>query len=141
MEFRLEGYCGLYCGACPVLLGTRAGTETNPCHGCKSDQVAARHCATCALKACARQKGYAFCYECADLAACAQLQQFIRDERWPYHQGVRQNMETIRQAGVAQWLEAQTARWRCAHCGAAHSWWDETCRECGQAVANYRADL
>lgn len=141
MDFKLDAYCGLYCGACPVLLGTEAGTETNPCHGCKSGQLGNRHCATCGIKACASRKGYEFCHECPELGICEQMQKFIADERWPYHQGVLKNLGTIRREGVTKWLEIQEARWKCENCGAPHSWWDETCPYCGQPVANYRADL
>ncbi|MBN2677196.1 MAG: DUF3795 domain-containing protein [Anaerolineaceae bacterium] len=142
MDFRLDGYCGLFCGACPVMLGTSVGVEDNPCHGCKSDLMAAgRHCATCGIKACARGRGYEFCYECPDMVNCEQLQKFIADSKWPYHRGVLKNMEMIRREGVSKWLEAQGKRWQCANCGAAHSWWDETCPRCGGAVLNYQADL
>jgi hypothetical protein len=140
MDFVLDGYCGLYCGACPVLLGTRAETESSPCHGCKSEQHAP-HCATCGIRTCAHQKGYEFCYECADLAVCEQMQRFMADEQWLYHQGVLKNMEAIHREGRGEWLENQEARWQCAHCGAPHSWWNETCPRCGQAFASYRADL
>ncbi|MGA2489566.1 MAG: DUF3795 domain-containing protein [Anaerolineales bacterium] len=140
MKFKLDGYCGLYCGACPVMLRTKAGKETNPCHGCKSEQIAQRHCSTCGIKACARQKGYEFCYECPDLEICEQMQKFTTDEKWPYHQGVLKNLESIQRDGLVKWLEIQEARWQCSNCGAPHSWWDETCAQCGQAVANYQAD-
>jgi len=140
MDFMLDGYCGLYCGACPAMLGTRARTETTLCYGCKSDHPAG-HCATCGIRACARQQGYAFCYECADLATCEQMRKFMADEQWPYHQGVLKNLEMIQRDGVAKWLEIQEERWRCANCRASHSWWDETCCQCGRTVANYRADL
>ncbi|MFH2040683.1 MAG: DUF3795 domain-containing protein [Chloroflexota bacterium] len=140
MDFILDGYCGLYCGACPVMLETKAGTGTNPCYGCKSEQPA-EYCATCDIRACARRKGYAFCYECADLSTCEKMQKFMMDAQWPYHQGVLKNMEKIRCNGVAKWLEVQDERWRCANCGTPHSWWDETCPQCGQTVANYQADL
>ena len=140
MDFRLDGYCGLYCGACQTMLETKAGTGTYPCYGCKSEQ-SALHCANCGIKACARSKGYEFCGECAELNNCEKMHQFMIDPQWPYHQGVLKNMETIEQEGVTKWLEAQDKRWRCTSCGASRSWWDETCPQCGQAVANYRADL
>jgi hypothetical protein len=140
MEYILDGYCGLYCGACPVMLGTRAGTEAHPCFGCKSE-LPAGHCATCGIKACARSKGYDFCGECADLGACDQMQKFLTDPQWPYHQGVLKNMEVIRRDGVTAWLEVQDKRWRCASCGTPHSWWQETCSQCGKPVVSYRADL
>jgi len=40
MEFVLQGYCGLYCGACPIMLNTKAGAGTEQCYGCKSEQPA-----------------------------------------------------------------------------------------------------
>jgi hypothetical protein len=136
----LHGYCGLYCGACPVMLNTRAGTGTNQCHGCKSEQPTG-YCATCGIKACALRKGYAFCNECKELGTCELMQKFIHDGNWPYQQGVLRNMESIRSAGLAKWLDLQAERWRCPYCGTPHSWWDETCPRCAQAVASYKADV
>jgi hypothetical protein len=122
------------------MLETKAGTGTNLCYGCKSEQPAG-YCATCGIKACARSKGYAFCGECADLSTCEQMREFMTDPKWPYHQGVLKNMEMIQRNGVVKWLEVQDKRWRCTNCGTSHSWWDETCSKCGQGVANYQADL
>jgi len=141
MEFVLDGYCGLYCGACPVLLKTRAGDEPAPCYGCKSNYISQHHCATCDIKACARQKGYAFCHECAELNTCERMHTFMAAPEWPYHQSVLKNLECVERDGLQPWLEEQAKRWRCPQCGAAHSWWDETCRQCGAAVSSYRADL
>jgi rubrerythrin len=50
-------------------------------------------------------------------------------------------MERIREESLPKWLEMQDKRWRCQACGAPHSWYHETCPQCGQAVASYRADL
>jgi hypothetical protein len=141
MEFVLDGYCGLYCGACPALLGTKAGTEANPCYGCKSECVRAGHCVTCDIKMCARQRGYSFCDECQELSHCEKMQTFMADEKWPYHAAVIKNFELIRLQGIDKWLEGQEKRWQCANCGTSQSWWDETCQQCGQAVENYRADI
>ena len=49
MDFVLHGYCGLYCGAGPILLNTKAGTASEPCHGCKSKQPTG-YCAVCGIK-------------------------------------------------------------------------------------------
>jgi len=139
MGYMLDGYCGLFCGACPNMLATKAGTADKPCHGCKSEQPTG-YCAVCGIRACARGKGYEFCQECAGVNACKQLWDSIGDAQWPYQQGVWTNLQTIRIEGKAKWMEAQDRRWRCAACGASHSWWDETCPRCGRAVASYRAD-
>jgi len=38
MEYVLDAYCGVYCGACPAMLSTRAGKidVDKQCYGCKS---------------------------------------------------------------------------------------------------------
>jgi rubrerythrin len=50
-------------------------------------------------------------------------------------------MQKIQEEGLANSLEMQDRRWRCKNCDAAHSWYHETCPQCGQAVANYQADV
>ena len=137
MGFILHGYCGLYCGACTNMLKTKAGTGTERCYGCKSEQPAG-YCATCGIKACARGKGYEFCDQCNELTTCKIMQKFQKDA---IQQDVLKNMEMIRCDGLTKWLEAQEQRWRCTNCGASHSWFDETCPHCGQAVASYKADV
>jgi hypothetical protein len=140
MEYVKDGYCGLYCGACPLMLATIAGTAESPCYGCKSE-LPAGHCATCAIKSCARERGYEFCYECAELDGCEKMHAFMVDPQWPYHQAVLTNFDFIEAEGQPAWLDAQDKRWRCAACGESHSWWDEACKNCGQPVASYKADL
>jgi hypothetical protein len=142
MEYVLDSYCGVYCGACPNLLATRTGkiNETYQCHGCKSEKPTG-FCATCGIKACAQGKGFEFCNACSELSICELMHKFVTDTQYPYGQCVLENMEIIREAGLPQWLEMQEKRWRCPHCGAAHSWYHEICPQCGQTVANYQADL
>ena len=140
MDFVLHAYCGLYCGAGPILLNTKAGTEAEPCHGCKSEQPTG-YCAVCGIKVCARGRGHAFCNECPEYEGCALMEKFLKDGKWPYQQAAARNLESIRQLGISAWLEAQERRWSCASCDAAHSWWDDACPRCGQSTASYKADL
>ncbi len=140
MDFILHGYCGLYCGACPIMLNTKAGLGSEQCYGCKSEQPTG-YCAVCGIKACARGKGYEFCNECSEYSTCALMQKFLNDANWPYQQMVSNNMESIQRNGLPKWLEAQEQRWRCPNCGTSHSWWDETCPQCGHAVASYQAEV
>lgn len=140
MEYRMDGYCGLYCGACPNMLETQTGKATDECHGCKSEQVAS-HCQVCAIKICATEKGYGFCYECSELATCVHMQSFIHDERYPYHQPVQKNFDGIQKLGINQWADVQKVRWQCPTCGSSFSWWDEICPQCTNPVDSYKADL
>lgn len=151
MEFRRDGYCGLYCGACPNLLATehdtldaladirRSKPEDQICFGCKSGKTAP-FCTTCRIKQCARDKGFEFCFEC-DSFPCDILTAFIEDNQYPYHLGVTKNLSAIHEDGVKAWLEYQESRWRCSACGAKFAWQDETCSTCGKPVSNYKAEL
>src|SRR5512140_2500077 len=98
MDFVLHAYCGLYCGACPILLNARAGTAAEQCHGCKSEQPTG-YCAVCGIKARAQSRGHAFCNECPEYERCALMDKFLKDANWPYQQAAARNMESIRQLG------------------------------------------
>ncbi len=142
MDFILHGYCGVYCRACPILLVTKAGKfdDVQQCYGCKSEKPTG-YCATCGIKTCAQRKGYEFCDECSELKTCELMLKFISDQQYPYGQCVLKNLKIIREEGLPKWLKMQDKRWRCKNCGSSHSWYRETCPECGHAVASYKADL
>ncbi len=140
MKTRFDSYCGLYCGACPILVANVKGeVEAKAkewemvaadivCHGCKS-RVTANICADCVMKLCARDRGFDFCVECEDYP-CGSIQTFQRD-RFPHHTLIAVNLETIRDRGVAAWLDEQKERWSCSACGTLFTWYEEECQSCG----------
>ncbi len=134
-EFILDGYCGLYCGACPALLETKAGAAQTACRGCRSDQNP-EWCRTCGLKACARGKNVEFCFACPEYP-CADLEEFKTSAEYPYHSEVYGYMETIREEGKPAWLKNMKARWSCPACGREASWWDTACPDCGAKLNGY----
>ena len=136
MEFQLDGYCGLYCGACPNLIAAKANPETAACLGCKSGHNTG-WCAICNLKACAQEKGFDFCYQCEQYP-CADLEAFKSDPNYPYHQEVYGYMAVIAQEGKAAWLEQVKTRWSCPECGWEAAWWDLACNNCGKALDGYQ---
>jgi predicted RNA-binding Zn-ribbon protein involved in translation (DUF1610 family) len=151
MEFTYDAYCGLYCGACTIMLANQNGeleslakqwemkVDDLKCFGCKSGQVAI-FCTDCEIKACAEDKQLDFCFQC-DEFPCARMIEFRDDEKYPYHQVVFNSLEDIRQKGIDTWLKEQDARWSCPNCGERFAWRDEVCKHCGGAVSNYTADL
>ena len=147
MAYRYDTYCGLFCGACPILRATREGRveeqaaewETTPeeitCHGCKSDVVSG-YCQGCEMKACATARGLEACAHCIEYP-CDRVAAF-RDDEWPHHSVVVRNSEALAEVGLRQWLEDQAARWRCSACGGETTWYDETCPACAAAVTSSR---
>ena len=88
MDFRLDSYCGLYCGACDVLIANWNGTidelaqawDMHPddlrCWGCKSDTVCI-YCTDCTIRQCAQSRQIEFCFECEDFPCDVHYQQEI----------------------------------------------------------------
>lgn len=141
-EFVPDGYCGLYCAACPQYMGTKNNqidvTDENACKGCKSDTVAKGWYIKCNLKACAKTKNVEFCYECSEYP-CENLKTFKQDPDYPYHSEVFDYMNTIKTSGKEAWLQDMESRWKCTQCGSSFNWWTTKCEQCGNAVKGYSA--
>jgi len=145
MDYRLESYCGLYCGACEVLRANKTNrieeaatawgmkAEDLLCHGCKSE-VNSIYCRDCEIKDCARTKGVEFCFECFDYP-CQYLTDLQKDED-PHHAVILDNLDKIKESGRDNWLEEQNKRWSCKACGAETGWYDSKCRNCGAEVVS-----
>jgi hypothetical protein len=58
----------------------------------------------CAIRICAREKGLAGCWDCAE-ATCEKLQEI--DQGYP---GVSENRQRIRQVGLEAWLAEQASK-------------------------------
>jgi len=149
MDYRYDTYCGLYCGACPVLVANQKGTieelasrnDMDPadlvCAGCKSGTLAS-FCADCHFIPCAHGKGVESCVEC-DEYPCERLTAFRDDER-PHHSVVTKNLDRLSEIGLKAWLAEQNKRWKCEACGARFAWYDEKCPECGAGTYDARAE-
>jgi hypothetical protein len=149
MDCLYDGVCGLYCGACRAMLAVKNGSvdalakewDMAPgdlvCHGCKSDTNAA-FCRDCDFKECAASRGVEHCFECDDFP-CETLAGFRSDEA-PHHSVVLSNSDRMREVGVARWLEEQKLRWSCPSCNTAFAWYDKTCKACGAALRDCKAE-
>jgi hypothetical protein len=147
MGFRYDTFCGLYCGACDVLVANEEGAveviaqawNMAPgqlrCHGCKS-QVNAVYCVDCDIKGCAESRQVEYCFQC-DEYPCSRLLDF-RNDAHPHHSIVLQNLDFIRGQGLDEWLKAQKTRWSCAHCGARFTWYAQVCEVCGGELYSCR---
>jgi hypothetical protein len=150
----VDSYCGLYCGACEILVayleaekqGTTARWDDLPiemtsmipeaevrCHGCKSDIVFAG-CRRCPMRSCARDKQVDFCIECEEYP-CSLIDEMkaaiekIKDAM-PHATSIINNLEDIKKLGKDAWLQKQKEIWSCPACGARLSWYQSTCRQC-----------
>jgi len=150
MEFRYDAYCGLYCGACGVLIANERDKleqlakawEVEPekleCHGCKSE-TSSSFCVSCNIRSCAESKEIDFCFQCEQFP-CTRLVEF-KNDKYTHHSIILRNLAFIRDKGVGEWLEEQRIRWSCPSCGERFSWYDEICKKCGRKLHNCVNDL
>lgn len=146
---RYDSYCGLYCGACEVLLANERGlleekakkwkvkAEEIKCNGCKSD-VLSKYCLDCKIKSCAESKNLDYCFQCPDYP-CRTLKRF-KNDRYAHHSIVFHNLNFIRENGIDAWIRNQETRWSCSECGMRFSWYDTKCSSCGKPVKNCKDD-
>lgn len=145
---KYDSYCGLYCGACIILVANQRNevekyadkwtmkAEDIRCNGCKTE-VKSVYCQNCDIRKCAESKGIEFCFEC-DEFPCEMLQNFVRD--FAHHRPALINLKSIKQNGLDQWLTDQKDRWSCPNCGTPFTWYDSTCRNCGESLYDSKAE-
>ena len=118
--------CGLYCGACGILIADRTNdhvlkgklakaygvaVDDIRCNGCLSEKVFV-YCRVCPIKKCSSGKGYEGCYQC-DAFPCEHVDHF------PVEEGKRIIMRSIpewRSLGTEKWLENEETRYKCLSC-------------------------
>lgn len=139
MDQSLLGYCGLYCGGCPMYQATVAGTPKKDekgddlvCKGCDSGRTTP-WCTDCQIKACNKRKGIRYCLECAD-NPCEILTYFMNDPQYPYHLEVQDNMKSLKELGFERWASTSAQKYRCGSCRSQVNWFEASCSKCGVSL-------
>jgi len=138
----LAGYCGMYCGSCPMYRAshdkdekaafelsfkTRCTVEQIKCEGCRtSDRFTLSK--GCVFRKCAKGRGLESCSFCQDFP-CESLTVFYKEDM--RQQGeAEKNARRIKEIGIDKWLDEAEARWRCKHCDSKISLNAKACRIC-----------
>jgi hypothetical protein len=140
----LEGYCGLYCGACPVHERHRedpvvramrerfdVGDDQPLCQGCRSD-VLWVSCRDCEIRDCAQSKELDSCSKCLEMP-CDRLTE-LRAVR-PHLVEIVPNLNRLRDRGSEAWVAEQENHWHCPSCERAATWYEQVCGACGASLA------
>ena len=140
MTRHLIAYCGLYCGACSFKVAFEQNDRTHlenmpdkyasyknqplePCPGCRLEERPGK----CAIKDCARNRQIADCSQCGDFP-CDTLVAF-NDDGIPHHSAALENLRQLKEIGAEKWIAQQEKKWTC-RCGAALTWYKQTCGAC-----------
>ena len=122
--------CGMNCGLCIGHL-----REKKRCPGCNGDDAnKPRHCAVCQIRNCealaAAEQG--FCLECATFP-CVRLRRLDKRYRTKYGMSMIENLESIRDIGLEEFVAREKQRWTCPECGSVICVHRESCIVCGRA--------
>ncbi len=163
--FNYDSYCGIYCGACDIMMAYQTGRktafasfwkestvkkiqramgiaydETSPfelaCHGCKSDSLFV-NCRVCKIRTCAMEKKVDHCVDCGEYP-CGLFTEWQKVKLLlPHLKQVPDNLESIKKEGVNRWLSEQEKRWKCPECRTGFSWYSAKCHNCGHDLKRY----
>jgi hypothetical protein len=129
--------CGMDCGLCSGHL-----REKGRCDGCNGGEASKpTYCVTCPIKLCdARPAGEGhFCFECSRRFPCARLRRLDKRYRTKYGMSMLENLETIRDAGIENFVAAERVRWKCESCGGVVCVHQDRCIYCGGAKTRDQA--
>ena len=136
--------CGLYCGACGVIVAYRDDNRklkeilaqtygSTPgeviCHGCMSE-VRFKYCRTCDIRSCVLEKNYEGCYQCDDFP-CRRIHDFSDPVG---RQVMLRAVPEWRRLGTEKWVEAEEKRYSCPACGARVLRGSSRCRACKEPL-------
>ena len=119
MEEKLIAPCGMNCALCVNYLALKydlraKGFSKSYCPGCLPR---GKNCVF--LKGHCDQLGEGlvrFCFECEKFP-CSRLKALDKRYRSRYHMSMLENLEFIRKQGINVFLEKETNKWQCPHCG------------------------
>lgn len=163
--FNYDSYCGIYCGACDIIMSYKTGEKyrlasfwnestvktfqfklglvydtskpfTYKCNGCKSDTLFV-NCSVCQIRKCAINSKVDHCIDC-DKYPC----KLIVDSRkmvsfLPHIKSNHDNMVAIKKVGITQWLSEQETKWKCPDCNTNYSWYTRKCKNCSNNLKQY----
>ena len=129
MKEELIAPCGMNCGICMAYL--RKEKRCPGCHDYNTNKSVSR--IKCIITNCetikANESG--FCYECAEYP-CKRLKQLDKRYRTRYAMSMIENLENIRNIGLAAFVEKEKERWRCLKCGGVICVHRGYCYSCGE---------
>ncbi|MGE5395809.1 MAG: DUF3795 domain-containing protein [Candidatus Saccharibacteria bacterium] len=125
--------CGINCSVCRAYL-----RQKNVCPGCCAENaLKPGYCVHCIIKNCAllAQTTSKFCYECPKYP-CLRLKQLDKRYRVKYHTSVLENLQIIKEEGLAVFMEQDKVKWTCSHCGGTVCMHSGNCMTCNTPLFN-----
>jgi len=106
--------CGMNCRLCRAYI-----REKKACPGCYgNDDLKSKSCATCRIKNCEILEvgKFKYCFKCKKFP-CSRMKNLDQRYRTKYGMSMIDNLETIKQVGIRNFIKQEKERWACSKCG------------------------
>ena len=120
--------CGMNCIVCYKHLKK----DYKKCNGCKNNDETL-HCRKCQIKACAKDKGFEYCFECDDFP-CKWIKSLDKSYKLRYKTSLIENGLYIKENGIQIFLEREKDKWTCLDCKGIISLHNKFCSECSKLI-------
>ena len=133
MKKELIAPCGMVCAVCSGYLALKhdvkeKGVRMAYCKGCRPrDKKCAFLKKRCELLL---NKNVEFCYECEEFP-CKNLKHIDNRYQTFFHMSLIDNLQFIKENGLAEFLENQRKKWQCPDCGEVLCCHNGICFSCG----------
>jgi hypothetical protein len=119
--------CGVNCELC---LGMQR--EKNRCVGCLQSGNKPYHCTICSIKFCpAKESTTSLCMDCIKFP-CQKIRKLNMRYSSKYGESPIENLKTIKQVGLDEFIKRDKAKWECPRCGGLFCVHRENCLNCGE---------
>lgn len=132
MSDKLIASCGMNCRLCYAFIRAE-----NRCGGCRSVGTPKRNnCDKCSINNCQQLKDInsAFCFDC-EKYPCRRLRQLDTRYRTKYHMSMLENLASIKENGMPEFLKREEERWTCPICNGIVCVHRIECPTCGRTVS------
>lgn len=125
--------CGMNCGICSSYLAYThklkdKGIKMPYCIGCRPRN---KQCAFLKKRCNTLLNGEVeYCYQCKDFP-CEGLLHITKTYQTRYRMSMQENLEYIRDHGIAKFLKSEENKWKCPNCGGVICCHNGICFNCG----------
>jgi hypothetical protein len=126
--------CGMNCGICLGYL-----REKNHCPGCNVEEAGKKYCLNCRIKHCDKLIDK-FCFDCAKFP-CLRMRQLDKRYRTKYGMSMIENLNSIKDIGLDEFVANEQERWKCPGCGKVICVHKKSCIYCGWERDFNKGDL
>ncbi len=120
--------CGMNCSIC-----LKQFRSPSTCGGCNNDkQNQPQYCSSCIIKNCRKRldNNYKYCFQC-NTFPCTRLKQLDKRYRTKYGMSMIENLCSIKDDGIRNYIKNEKTRWACSKCGSILCVHREHCPGCG----------